>query len=357
MPTWYYFSRPTNFAFHNFTRTTQPPKNLRSLLGLGLKFIPTQRYSNRWASIKNTIVKFKRSLQLQFYFSDPTNRGATQRTYNPKLYVASHWSPPQWKIPSSQINERVGLFEQRLKALFKKRHGQTNLLPHQHRVLAALQQQQKFLIAPCDKNLGPAIIETADYLRIAFRDHLNDNNTYSKLSNLQATNLAAQIKSTIQRWMKTYRSSLTRMERTFIKHHLETNKTPFARFYLTLKAHKLKANETVEHLKSRPIVSCPGSLLHPLGNWVDHQLQKVATRQQSYFRNSYELLQLLHSIELPPHARLFTADAVSMYTNIPTATALPLIFSYLKVYKRRNDREYPAEAVFQGNPALFKTFR
>ena len=40
-PTWYYFSRPSHLAFHDFTQQKQPPKNLRSLLGLGLKFIPT----------------------------------------------------------------------------------------------------------------------------------------------------------------------------------------------------------------------------------------------------------------------------------------------------------------------------
>ena len=34
-PTWYYFSRPSHLAFHDFTQQKQPAKNLRSLLGLG----------------------------------------------------------------------------------------------------------------------------------------------------------------------------------------------------------------------------------------------------------------------------------------------------------------------------------
>ena len=41
-----------------------------------------------------------------------------------------------------------------------------------------LQVQQTFLIVPCDKNLGPAIIERQDYLKIAMRDHLSDTTTY-----------------------------------------------------------------------------------------------------------------------------------------------------------------------------------
>ena len=36
MPTWYYFSRPFNMAFHDFTKRHKTQKNLRSLLGLGL---------------------------------------------------------------------------------------------------------------------------------------------------------------------------------------------------------------------------------------------------------------------------------------------------------------------------------
>ena len=70
---------------------------------------------------------------------------------------------------------------------------------------------------------------------------------------------------------------------------LDSNKASYARFYLTLKAHKLTPGETVDHLKSRPIVSCPGSLLHGLGVWVDHKLQEVAKNTISYFKNSLEL--------------------------------------------------------------------
>ena len=89
--------------------------------------------------------------------------------------------------------------------------------------------------------------------------------------------------------MKTYNKTLTKMERAFLKQGLENNKKAFAGFYLTLKAHKLKPGQNVTHLKSRPIVACPGSLLHPLGIWIDRKLQTLAKQQESYFRNSYEL--------------------------------------------------------------------
>ena len=138
------------------------------------------------------------------------------------------------------------------------------------------------------------------------------------------------------------------MERAFLRKKLKSNLSPYTRFYLTLKAHKLKPGQTVDHLKSRPIVSCPGSLLHGLGVWVDRKLQEVAQKTVSYFKNTLELKKQLVDLNLPTNACLFTADAVSMYTNIPTHTALNLIGNYLNQYQRKHNNEYPKHAVRAG---------
>ena len=65
-----------------------------------------------------------------------------------------------------------------LEKLFKKRMGKTNLISYQLRALQLLQQQQEYLMCPCDKNLRLAIIEQHDYIKIAMRDHLLDGRTY-----------------------------------------------------------------------------------------------------------------------------------------------------------------------------------
>ena len=120
------------------------------------------------------------------------------------------------------------------------------------------------------------------------------------------------------------------MERAFLKQGLKDNKKAFTGFYLTLKAQKLKPGQNVTHLKSRPIIACPGSLLHPLGIWTDRKLQTLAKEQVSYFRNSYDLRQELCSTHYHPTAQLFTANAISMYTNIPTNTAIMLIAKHIR---------------------------
>ena len=58
-----------------------------------------------------------------------------------------------------------------------------------------LQQQQIFLIVPCDKNLGPAIIKCQDYLKIAMWDHLNDTTTYKSLTSSETDHYSSEIKN------------------------------------------------------------------------------------------------------------------------------------------------------------------
>ena len=45
MPTWLYFSRSSNMAMHDLTTFRKPPSNIKSLLGLNLKFIPRPKFT------------------------------------------------------------------------------------------------------------------------------------------------------------------------------------------------------------------------------------------------------------------------------------------------------------------------
>ena len=119
------------------------------------------------------------------------------------------------------------------------------------------------------------------------KDHLLDGRTYRRQSQADCANNKNRIEEELKSWMKTFNKTLTKMERAFLKQGLDKNKKAFAGFHLALKAHKLKPGQNVTHLKSRPIVACPGSLLHPLAIWIDRKLQVIAKQQESYFRNSF----------------------------------------------------------------------
>jgi hypothetical protein len=175
--------------------------------------------------------------------------------------------------------------------------------------LKHLQKHEKFLIVQCDKNLGPAIIEKDTYITRALADHLCQQQTYRQISQTAAAKTATNISNAIKEWIKTNKASLTTTELKFLRYHLNNNETPFPAFYMTMKVHKTPWS-------TRPIVSCSGSLLYAIGVWVDRKLQIIAQKQKSYFKNSRSLKDDITSLRLPPNAQLFTADAVSMYTNI-----------------------------------------
>ena len=109
------------------------------------------------------------------------------------MYVHSKWISPHWTIPPVTLEECQSRFSQALGKLFKTRKGKTSLLPHQQWALRMLQQQQTFLIVPCDKNLGPAIIERHDYLKIAMQDHLDDTTTYKSLMSIETECYASEV--------------------------------------------------------------------------------------------------------------------------------------------------------------------
>ena len=173
MPAWYYFDRPHNMAFHDLTTTAQPPRNLRSLLGLGLKFCPTPRFSTN--CVADTFLRFHHDLFCKiFYTGKPFDE---DNDYDPKMYINSNWTPEDWQIPPSAVR-RYNKFRMHNTHIFKKRRVPSNLLKNQLLSLKYLQNQSEFLIVQCDKNLGPAIIEHEKYIHRALNDHLLKQNTY-----------------------------------------------------------------------------------------------------------------------------------------------------------------------------------
>jgi hypothetical protein len=83
-------------------------------------------------------------------------------------------------------------------------------------------------------------------------------------------------------------------------------------------------------MKTHPILSLKGSLLHGLGLWANDKLQQYATRQKAYFKSSFDLKTELVTMDVPPGSRLFIADAVSMYTNINTDRALQFVSQHIR---------------------------
>jgi hypothetical protein len=125
---------------------------------------------------------------------------------------------------------------------------------------------------------------------------------------------------------------LSEGEPKFLSHSLELVASPFPRFYLLFKIHKLP-------LKTHPIVSVSGSTLHALGRWANCQLQPLTkTLVPSFIASLWELKSSLTALPLlPSSTRLFTCNAISMYTNINTNHTLEVIAAFLKSHPLARD--------------------
>ena len=102
--------------------------------------------------------------------------------------------------------------------------------------------------------------------------------------------------------------------------------------------------------KTRPVTGTGGSLLAGILKWLDVQLQPLLKYLPSYFSDWEELL---HDLELlgtlPKGAKLFTADARSMYTEIDTAHGIKAIENWFSkiMNEGKIDPTYPVEIIIQ----------
>jgi hypothetical protein len=287
------------------------------LLGLSLKFCPKPKETTH--NLDNGVYRFNRSAKLKHFFG--TRKPPPD--FEPRTHVESNWEPRDTQC-NMDYTDRISDFTNTMVRLFKRRPVSSNLLRHQRHLLKTIRDSDTFVICQADKNLGPCIVEKQDYKKAAFHDHLNDTRTYQHLSPEEAKTAIATVTQQITQLISKNRALIGKTDLRFLRHGLSHVKDPYNKLYLTYKVHKTP-------VKTRPVVSTSGALTHPLGVWVDIQLQPIARSQPSYIKNSLALKQQLEALPpLPPHARLFTSDASAMYTNIDTPHALHVIGRYLR---------------------------
>jgi hypothetical protein len=231
-------------------------------------------------------------------------------------------------------------FRKRITNLFRPRRSPSNLIKHQEYLLDSLQCNKTLLVVRTDKNLGPAVVDRSTYIRKAFIDHLSDTKTYQSLSTLEAASCIADLETLLSDFTTEHRDRIGENAHKFLDNSMMEVEDPYPHFYLTFKIHKTP-------LKTRPIGSVSGSLLHALGRWLDDQLQPLVRELPSFIASSWELKTCLEQLPaLPAHARLFTCDAVSMYTSIDTNHALEVIADFLRTNPMALG--LPAEAIIDG---------
>ncbi|KAL3772001.1 hypothetical protein ACHAWO_008173 [Cyclotella atomus] len=338
-------------AFHDLTPTKCAPRAAKSLLGLGSKFIPTPKFTA--ASIEPSAFRFQRDFFLKVIFAceEPEEQELAYAEFDKsrsKLYVKSKWEPTALDVPSWACL-RLSRFINRVSQLFKKKKATSNLLPFQERIMESLLNDPDLLFPLADKGLGPCAVTYDQYIKDCLV-HLKNQECYSIIPEQDAKLAIDVLEDDIEKWLKKHKHSIDGMHAKFIQKHMDSVCTsPFGQFYILYKIHKGMKNG---RWPTRPVCSDVSSLTHGLGKCINEMLTPIQKAQRSYFQDSFELKKMLDSLELPPNARLFTADATSMYTNIKTEPALAELSEYLR--EKKKEFSYPCEALIEALGLVFR---
>jgi hypothetical protein len=95
----------------------------------------------------------------------------------------------------------------------------TNLTPLQHHLLRELTADDRFVVVPSDKNLGPAIMDCEIYIKRALQDHLGNDKAFALLSSQQAHAILHKVKSDVKQLVMEHKKLLTTAEKAWFDRH------------------------------------------------------------------------------------------------------------------------------------------
>lgn len=299
----------SKLAFHDLTSPPADlPATLKRLLGLNLNFCPTPRRLST-TDLLEQLPGFVRSLRLRYLFRKNDNKTFTKSS----IYVKNEaFEPPP--LPPA-IEATLQTIKQRFQVttLVSKRHF--NMTKTQRDLLKTLMFWHDLKVLLTDKNLGPAIMTSTQYVDFCL-DHLQDTTTYRNI-HAPPEAILRLLKSTArkyyERMFQRYGYDENWKDTTIITYKIDARSLNV--FYALAKIHK-------PQLALRPIVSNANGVLLGLSRWLDYQLQPLLKTSASYLKNSDQLLTDLAALQVMPQDVILTFDVVSLYTSIPIDYAL-----------------------------------
>ena len=313
-------------TYHNLCKKEHPPIGTKLLLGLGAKFIPQRWYAQ--PNVEHSINDFNRNIRIKHTFAGSESTLCKDDT---KLYVRNlEWEPEK---ANDEIENRLKQFEEKIRTLTKinttSQHKRTNLSGVQRTILTQLKNHPKIIVLLADKNLGPVTMDRKEYVERVLTEHLANKTAYKKLPEKQAKIQLNDLKEYFIHLFlnRNNKFNLTETEIKYFSRSLNNPNLRIPQFYGMVKIHK-------NPWKLRPVVSCCGSALSAIAStWLDYHLQKLKNYVLSYIQDSKQLQDDLQYGTISDNHKLFTCDAVSMYTNICPDHSVEILKEWCETYK------------------------
>ena len=165
--------------------------------------------------------------------------------------------------------------------------------------------------------------------------------TYAIITDRAADSMMNLLRRALELWITKHRADLTKGDKIYLRTTRNLTPNKLAKFRMSMKVHK-------SPWKTRPIVCCVGTWMNNWSKWLDFYLRKLTPFIPTYTRDTGTVIDFIGTIQdLPPNAKLFTADADSMYTNIDTTHAIQVIGDWLEEIKvdPAFPKNWPFEAI------------
>jgi len=297
-----------------------------TLLEKGLSFIPTRKT----LPVHNIIIsrdKIIRNIKLKSFFNNRISNDAKDVV---KTFTApSSWCPHNDLLDSNCLNlvEKIKnstddiLHNYSKDSSYIKLNELDNLTRGEKDSLKNLKNNKDILIKPADKGGATVIVNKSNYIIEAERQ-LNNMNYYRKLDKPIFTDNIPRIKTVLSNMLND--NFITKKQFEFLSGPAEVkNRT----FYLLPKIHKPQETWPQPGLmpEGRPIVSDVDSETYRISEYIDHYINPLSVRHETYLKNTYDFIDKIRNVVIENNYMLVTGDVTSLYTNMDINRSLDCV--------------------------------
>ena len=332
-----FFHKITNKGINNFSHKRLTVEE-EGILSLGLKFIirPPPNTLNELMQSYNNFVRLIRIKNQMLGFNGYSLNNSLSIHIPNKAFVPSKGGQALENYITAVYSNLLNNYNN-LPLAYKDKHSIPKIF---NITIDKLKKDSTIQICSADKNLGICIVDREWYEKEALR-HLLDATTYTKIETVpNTTYFITNIKNIFMKNNKhhdkllNYFLQTTNPQNTTHIQPIEHSKLKIARFYLTIKIHK-------QPISSRPIVASIGSFTYHISSYLDKVLQQVMKQQNSYLRNTNDLIIDIETNPLFKNMKvaniLYTADIKDMYPSINIADGLCQLKLAILEYNTRVD--------------------
>lgn len=303
-----------------------------NLLDKGLKFIPTPKKISK-PEILESASDFSRKLKItNFFHNKPKNP-------NKKQFVdKSNWNPPETTVPPTINSSVKSIFKDLSQIPIQKE--KTNITKDETEAIKTLKTDPSIIIKKADKGSSTIIMDKSDYIWEVERQ-LNNPKHYKPLQapifpvTMVALNKILHTLETDKYLSKKQLKYLSPKDDPKPRH-----------IYILPKIHKPpdKWSKPFEIPPGRPIISDVESESYRISEYIDNFLAPLSIKHPAYLKDTYDFIEKISKLNIPPNSLLISLDVDSMYTNIDNKDGLK---SVAQTFKDNPDPKRPDLEILQ----------